>query len=208
MAIYSTYYLSFFSLFFYTPFFHTTISYSSSFQKVMRYHTAVLLDSLRWGRSLDMAEALCKLQFEIKGRRRRRQEIPHTTLRKEKINMDEVECLGNFPNSTELMMLDEETLRERCNLGYRAKRILELARSFENGEAKLKKFEKAVETRYVKEVCEMLDKKRGFGPFASANVLMCMGYYERIPTDSETLRHVKEVRSLSRSVQAVTCDGF
>jgi hypothetical protein len=33
----------------------------------------------------------------------------------------------------------------------------------------------------------------GFGPFTCANVLMCMGFYHVIPTDSETIRHLRQV---------------
>lgn len=143
-----------------------------------------------------MAEALCKLQVEIKGHKRRR-----ITKRNSKTEisakLDElVPSVGNFPNSTELYMLDEKTLQSRCNLGYRAKIIVELSRSIENGELKLKKLERPLEgsrSTCEKKIYDMLSKRRGFGPFTCSNVLMCIGYYQRIPTDTETCRHLKEV---------------
>ena len=145
-----------------------------------------------------MAQALCELQFELKGQKRGRMTGDSTNRSKKKMSVDEeleYYSLGNFPNSMELSVLDEETLRNDCNLGYRAKIIIELARSIQNGEVQLNKFEKALplDAKTMPKIYKMLNKKRGFGPFACANVLMCIGYYERIPTDTETFRHIKEV---------------
>ncbi|CBI35315.3 unnamed protein product, partial [Vitis vinifera] len=151
---------------------------------------SILLCNAPWRRTLDMAQALCELQFELKGHKRKRVTNPRS---KAKNSADEVQSIGNFPNSMELNILDEETLKKRCNLGYRAKIILELATSIENGEVKLQNFEKALDAESMEKIYDMLNKKKGFGPFACANILMCIGYYQRIPTDSETFRHVKEV---------------
>ena len=168
----------------------TTFSY---YIHIFNAYLFLLINFYRWRRTLDMAQALCELQFELKGHKRKRVTNPRS---KAKNSADEVQSIGNFPNSMELNILDEETLKKRCNLGYRAKIILELATSIENGEVKLQNFEKALDAESMEKIYDMLNKKKGFGPFACANILMCIGYYQRIPTDSETFRHVKEVWAL------------
>lgn len=100
--------------------------------------------------------------------------------------------LGNFPSSKELAALNEEILKNHCKLGYRARSILELARKFERGNLELDKFDKGFDMAYEK-VYEKLMKIKGFGPFACANVKMCTGFYQEVPVDSETLRHMREV---------------
>ena len=52
-----------------------------------------------------------------------------------------------------------------------------------------------MESRDMKaeEVSEKLKKLKGFGPFLTATVLMCIGYYHLVPSDTETLRLFREV---------------
>jgi hypothetical protein len=104
--------------------------------------------------------------------------------------------IGNFPSPKELASLDETFLMKRCNLGYRARRILKLAQSIVEGRIQLKQLEEvctgASPFKY-NELAEQLNEVDGFGPFTSANVLVCMGFYHVIPTDSETIRHLSQV---------------
>ncbi|KAJ0007520.1 hypothetical protein Pint_30695 [Pistacia integerrima] len=57
--------------------------------------------------------------------------------------------------------------------------------------------------------CKLLYKtlkdNKGFGTFVCANILFCIGFYEKVPTDSETIRHLKEVHSRD-SCDAKTVD--
>ncbi|KAK2993635.1 hypothetical protein RJ640_019275 [Escallonia rubra] len=104
--------------------------------------------------------------------------------------------IGNFPSPRELSSLDENFLAKRCNLGYRASRILSLARSIVDGRIQLIHLEEACSTPSLanySELADQLKKIDGFGPYTCANVLMCMGYYHVIPSDSETMRHIKQV---------------
>ncbi|XP_041020590.1 uncharacterized protein LOC121262259 [Juglans microcarpa x Juglans regia] len=101
--------------------------------------------------------------------------------------------LGNFPSSRELVSLDEYFLEKHCNLGYRAKRILQLAKHVESGKLDLQKFEKESNSVSSQEVFVKLKRIKGFGPFACANLMMCMGFYEMVPMDSETRRHLQQV---------------
>lgn len=115
-----------------------------------------------------MAAALCDLQAEINSK-----------------------SLKNFPSSREIANLDENLLKKRCRIGYRAKSIIQLARKFENGKLNIADFEQAPS----KQLYKLLRKNRGFGPFVCANVLLCTGFYHKVPTDTETSKLLKEVLS-------------
>ncbi|MCD9560929.1 hypothetical protein HAX54_019792 [Datura stramonium] len=117
--------------------------------------------------------------------------------------------LGNFPCPKELAGLDESFLAKRCGLGYRAGRIIKLAKGIVEGRIQLKELEEACSipslSNYDK-LAEQLREIDGFGPFACANVLMCLGYYHVIPTDSETIRHLKQVHARTSTIQKVHRD--
>ncbi|GMH23853.1 hypothetical protein Nepgr_025696 [Nepenthes gracilis] len=114
--------------------------------------------------------------------------------------------IGNFPSPKEIASLDEKYLAKRCNLGYRAGRILKLAQSVVDGRVQLRELEElCAETsmsNYDK-VDEKLKEIHGFGPFTRGNVLMCMGFYNVVPADSETIRHLKQVHGRSTTTQTV-----
>lgn len=146
----------------------------------------------RWSNSLKMARALCELQIEpinnsSNRRKRRREEL--NIQRNDGIGE---RCLGNFPSSEELAMLDGKTFKEVTSniLGYRAKDILKLAKDVESGKIRLDEFE-GLEDK--DDMFHKFRQIRGFGPFASANAMMCVGYYHKVPVDTETIRHLKEV---------------
>lgn len=106
------------------------------------------------------------------------------------------QSIGNFPSPKEIANLDEKYLAKRCNLGYRAGRILKLAQSIVEDKIQLSELEDLCnETNSYSyyELDQKLKEINGFGPFTRGNVLMCMGYYNVIPTDSETIRHLKQV---------------
>ncbi|PIN01819.1 DNA-(apurinic or apyrimidinic site) lyase [Handroanthus impetiginosus] len=140
---------------------------------------SLLLCSCPWKRSLEMAQALCDLQrklyptFDGAGKKRKRSE--------------ESGILGNFPSPKEIASLDEKTLNKHCNLGFRASIILEVARNVENGSLNL------AEDCEVELLRQRLMKIKGFGPFTVANIMMCLGVYQEIPVDSETIKHLQQV---------------
>ena len=104
-------------------------------------------------------------------------------------NNIKVKTLGNFPSSKELVTLTKGYLEKRCKLGYRARRIFELAERVEEGKLKLE-FEK---TSSYEEIFNKLSKIKGFGPYASATLMMCIGFYQTVPMDTETKRHLQQV---------------
>lgn len=103
---------------------------------------------------------------------------------------------GNFPSPKELATLDESFLAKRCGLGYRAGRIIKLAKGIVEGRIQLKELEESCSNPSLSNYDKLAEQLRGidgFGSFTCANVLMCLGYYHVIPTDSETIRHLKQV---------------
>lgn len=117
--------------------------------------------------------------------------------------------LGNFPSPKELATLDESFLAKRCGLGYRAGRIIKLAKGIVEGRIQLKELEESCSNPSLSNYDKLAEQLRGidgFGPFTCANVLMCLGYYHVIPTDSETIRHLKQVHAITSSIQKVQQD--
>ncbi|XP_073269751.1 uncharacterized protein [Primulina huaijiensis] len=113
---------------------------------------------------------------------------------------------GNFPSPRELAGLDEKFLVQRCKLGYRADRIIKLAQEIVEGKIQLTELEDDCGTLSLADcdkIAEKLKVIKGFGPFTCANVLMCMGFYHIIPTDSETIRHLKQVHAKSCTIHTV-----
>jgi 3-methyladenine DNA glycosylase/8-oxoguanine DNA glycosylase len=165
-----------------------------------------------------MAKALCELQSELAGNivkhptkigLKRKQQA---TQKQSKVNKNcsnpqlledniiRVQALGNFPSSKELATLKvkdkdkEDFLQKRCNLGLRAHYIIEFAVRVESGKLNLKKFEEAFgRASSYKEIYKKLKKINGFGSYVCANLMMCIGFYQMVPVDSETKRHLQQV---------------
>ncbi|XWS10573.1 hypothetical protein CRYUN_Cryun38cG0007700 [Craigia yunnanensis] len=160
---------------------------------------SILLCNCGWKRTLTMARALCALQAEMANAHLKRKRLKHKKYAKASSNSESSvgkfdQSLGNFPTSKELACLDEKYLNKRCNLGYRARCILQLATKIENGEFELNKLEESsADTTFYEIFYQKLMKMKGFGPFICSNIMMCVGFYKRIPSDSETIRHLKEV---------------
>ncbi|KAK8641761.1 hypothetical protein V6N13_011135 [Hibiscus sabdariffa] len=112
--------------------------------------------------------------------------------------------MGSFPCPEELANLDESFLAKRCNLGYRAGRILKLAQGIVEGNIPLMQLEedcKETSLSSYNKLAERLRQIDGFGPFTCANVLVCMGFYHVVPSDSETIRHLKQ--TVGRDVELI-----
>ncbi|MCL7043362.1 hypothetical protein MKW94_013453 [Papaver nudicaule] len=134
---------------------------------------------------------------------------PFETLKESRLEGSKSSCeIGDFPNAAELANLDDQFLAKQCGLGYRAARIVKLARSIVEGKLQLEKLEEemvtsgAVPSVYDK-LASQLSEIDGFGSFTCANVLMCMGFYQAIPSDSETIRHLKKVHRINCTNQTV-----
>ncbi|KAL9141064.1 hypothetical protein ABFS82_14G078400 [Erythranthe guttata] len=193
----------------------------------------MLLCNCQWSRTLSMAQSLCELQSELQNPLPNASNIttpkspktevnlfaPKTPARKDSNKKSRLEVdyfasttIANFPSPSELANLEVEFLAKRCNLGYRASRVINLARGVIDGGINLGEIEFACEcdTRSnLSDYGKLTEKLRvidGFGPFTCANVLMCIGYYHVIPTDSETIRHLKQVHAKTSTKKTIERD--
>nr|VDD35065.1 unnamed protein product [Brassica oleracea] len=148
---------------------------------------SILLSNITWERTLGMASSLCILQSKLADGTVSSQ----TNKKRKRVVKARKETSGNFPSAKEIASLDKELINEHCKLGYRANWIVKLAKMVESGKLNLEE----MESRDMKaeEVSEKLKKLKGFGPFLTATVLMCIGYYHLVPSDTETLRLFREV---------------
>ncbi|MEM6798671.1 MAG: hypothetical protein AAF589_04085 [Planctomycetota bacterium] len=103
---------------------------------------------------------------------------------------------GAFPSPAEVARLTPSRLKTRCKVGYRAGRILRLARAIESGEIDLAWFESA--ERSTEALHAALLELEGFGPYAAANVLTLLGRYDHLPIDTETYRHFCQLKKRPR----------
>lgn len=96
-----------------------------------------------------------------------------------------------YPTAARLARAHPATLRARCGVGYRDQRIVELAKLF----ASKKTYPAWIEDTGMAD--EALFKRLiglpGVGPYAAANIMQLLGRYGRLPCDSETLRHGRNV---------------
>nr|XP_033517421.1 uncharacterized protein LOC104117102 [Nicotiana tomentosiformis] len=139
---------------------------------------SLLLRFCPWKTSLDLAKALCDVQYKkFKSKRKRAY----------------ISAYGDFPNAEELASFSEKELKGIGNFGYRARDLVMLAKQVVDGEIKLSKFEKdhiGAEPSWSKL------KINGAGPFTINTIMMCAGHYNYIPVDSETMRHMNEFHGL------------
>ncbi|KAK7333933.1 hypothetical protein VNO80_30714 [Phaseolus coccineus] len=138
---------------------------------------SLLLCYCSWQRTLKMAKSLCELQLQLSRSNRKKQQL-----------------VENFPIPKELLEISESNLQKQCGLGMRAGYIMKLAKKVEKNSI-MEKLEKE-RSRFVH---TRLIEFNGFGPFSVATTLMCMGKYEKVPADSETKRHLKEVYGIDSS---------
>ncbi|MCO5559334.1 hypothetical protein L7F22_050747 [Adiantum nelumboides] len=111
--------------------------------------------------------------------------------------------VGAFPTAEELYDLDANFLAKRCGLGYRAQIILKLAKDICDGVVELQSLELAETDPSLRlNAREKLLQIHGFGPFISANILMCMGDYGIIPADTETVRHLQQAHGRPKCTSA------
>ena len=106
-----------------------------------------------------------------------------------------------FPSAARLARARPSTLRARCRVGYRDRRIVALARLVSSGEVDPGWFEDP--SRGDEEVFERLLSLPGLGPYSAGNVMQLLGRYSRLALDTESIRHGKEVLGLRGTDRAI-----
>jgi len=101
---------------------------------------------------------------------------------------------GAFPTPTQLAKVRPDKLKRLCKVGYRAERIIRLARDVVSGKLDLTWFERGEHT--TDEIFDALLNIHGIGPYAAANILQLLSRYDRLAIDSETYRHFRQVHQL------------
>ncbi len=96
-----------------------------------------------------------------------------------------------FPSARQLARKRPATLRARCSVGYRDKRLVELARMFASGELKPEWFEDPGTPDDA--IHEALLDLPGVGLYAAANIMQLLGRYGRLPLDTESVRHGRNI---------------
>ena len=102
---------------------------------------------------------------------------------------------GGFPTPGQIAALRPSQLQRACKVGYRAERIVRLARDVAEGRLDLAWFEEP--GRGTDELLEALRSIFGIGPYAAANICHLLGRYDRMAIDSETYRHFREKHGLA-----------
>jgi 3-methyladenine DNA glycosylase/8-oxoguanine DNA glycosylase len=94
---------------------------------------------------------------------------------------------GAFPSPAQLAACSVPHLKRQTKVGYRAERIVRLARQVRDRTLDLTWFQQP--QRRSDEVFAALRKLHGFGPYAAANACQHLGFYDQLAIDSETYRH-------------------
>lgn len=110
-----------------------------------------------------------------------------------------------FPTEAAVAAARPAALRARCRVGYRDSRIVELARLFRTSPR-----HGGIDAEWCEDPAtpdEALHQRLldlpGIGPYAAANIMQLLGRYARLPLDSESIRHGRNVLGFRGSAAQV-----
>lgn len=112
-----------------------------------------------------------------------------STMRMNRLLCDHV-GQGAFPTPEQLAAVRVDVLKRRCKVGYRAGRIVRLAREVASGRLDLAGLEDPALS--TDDLVAALRRIHGIGPYAAANLCQLLGRYDRLPIDTETYRHFRQ----------------
>jgi 3-methyladenine DNA glycosylase/8-oxoguanine DNA glycosylase len=118
------------------------------------------------------------------------------TVRMNRFLCDKIGTRGAFPTPGQLAAVTPARLKADCRVGYRAERIIRLARDVESGQLDLSWFEQPGHS--ADEIYKALLAIYGLGPFAASNICQLLGHYGRIAIDTETYRHFCKTYGVKR----------
>jgi 3-methyladenine DNA glycosylase/8-oxoguanine DNA glycosylase len=95
-----------------------------------------------------------------------------------------------FPTAEQLAAIDADRLRSEARLGYRAPYIAWLARNVVSGNFDLESLKTAQLS--TPELRKRLLTLQGVGPYAAAVLLMLLGHYDYLPSDSGAMKMVSQ----------------
>jgi len=112
------------------------------------------------------------------------------TMQMNRLLVERVARDGGFPTPAMLARWSPSKLKRAAKVGYRAERIIRLARDIQAGRLDLAWFE--APGRASGELYEALRRIHGIGDYAASNLLQCLGHFDRLAIDSETIRHFRQ----------------
>lgn len=113
---------------------------------------------------------------------------------------------GDFPTPGELAAWRPARLKKLCRVGYRADRMIRLARDVRDGRIDLARFEDP--SISTDDLHDALLAIHGIGPYAAANVLQAIGRYDRLPVDTETVRHFRQCHDVHGTLGQITKKAY
>jgi len=120
-----------------------------------------------------------------------------------KMNAKLCDVVGaGFPSAEAMARKRPQTLRARCGVGYRDKRLVELAKLFASGEVDGAWMEDPATAD--DDVFAALVALPGVGPYAAGNIMQLLGRYSRLAVDTETHRHAREQLGFTERDAAMT----
>lgn len=96
-----------------------------------------------------------------------------------------------FPSADRLARIRPASLRARCGVGYRDARIVQLAKMFARGQVNESWFSDPATPDDA--VFDALVEWPGIGPYAAANIMQLLGRFARLPLDTESVRHGRDL---------------
>jgi 3-methyladenine DNA glycosylase/8-oxoguanine DNA glycosylase len=109
----------------------------------------------------------------------------------EVVGRESASGLHAFPTAKRLSKMRAASLRARCRVGYRDARMIELARMFAAGEIDPAWVENPATSD--QDLWDALLEWPGIGPYAAANIMQLLGRYHRLPLDTESVRHGRDL---------------
>lgn len=108
---------------------------------------------------------------------------------------------GDFPTPAELARCTADEIKLRCRVGYRAQRIVRLARNCHEGRIDLAALQQPDLT--AEALSQKLRAIHGFGPYAAHNVMQLLGHYDRMAIDSEVIAHLRRAHGYRGSAAQI-----
>ncbi len=100
-----------------------------------------------------------------------------------------------FPSAAQMARRRPETLRARCRVGYRDKRMVELGKLVAGGEVEPAWFEDRSNPDDA--VYKALLALPGIGPYGASNIMQLLGRYSKVAIDTESVRHGRVVLGMT-----------
>lgn len=100
-----------------------------------------------------------------------------------------------FPSAAQMARRRPETLRARCRVGYRDKRMVELGKLVAGGEVDPEWFEDRSNPDDA--VYKALLALPGIGPYGASNIMQLLGRYSKVAIDTESVRHGRVVLGMT-----------